>query len=260
MGSSMYQVRGYIVPTREFLLKIQCGHTSRTKSKMLGSYCGNIVDYCDHPIPNFATSACGSFWSTFLGVICWPSDSTPPVSITGKCTTMYWPVRPSDTEPELLSLNRCIVNLEPVEDLDIPAGLDNQYGPPRQHAQHQDALWKGCTQSQWRSNRGRGYDTHTIRLLAGPWQRDSLQGETVPSPWSSMRSRANKWHSTRGINLDKSRSGWTLVRLWGLLRDHRRDEDAEYIECIGAIDEGETEEEIELWEKRWCRRPPMSIA
>lgn len=34
----------------------------------------------------------------------------------------------------------------------------------------------------WRVNRGRGYYAHTIRLLSGPWRRDSLEGETLPSP------------------------------------------------------------------------------
>lgn len=39
------------------------------------------------------------------------------------------------------------------------------------------------------------------------------------------------------------------MTLCGLLMDHRGDEDAECIECIGAIDEGETEKETALWEK-----------
>lgn len=36
------------------------------------------------------------------------------------------------------------------------------------------------------------------------------------------------------------------MRLGGLLEDHRGNEDAECIQCIGAIDEGETEKETEL--------------
>ncbi|KAJ5945327.1 hypothetical protein N7516_005495 [Penicillium verrucosum] len=48
--------------------------------------------------------------------------------------------------PDPLSLNRCVGKLDPVEVLDIPAGLDDGYGTLRQHAQHQHALWMRCTQ------------------------------------------------------------------------------------------------------------------
>ncbi|KAJ5535395.1 hypothetical protein N7527_001649 [Penicillium freii] len=49
-------------------------------------------------------------------------------------------------EPDPLSLNRYVVKLDPVEVLDIPARVDNEYGPPRQHAQHQDGMWMTCAQ------------------------------------------------------------------------------------------------------------------